>query len=371
MKRKRVIVSVISDLVSDQRVDRVSSYLHENGFDVLLVGRRTKKSLPLEKRPYKTNRIRCYFSKGVLKYAEFNMKLFFKLVFKRTGILLSNDLDTLVPNYILSKLRRKKLFYDTHEYFTGMPELQNKPVKKKIWKRVEKLILPKLEHIYTVSKSVADQYEKDYGIRMKVVRNVPLLSGKSENTTEKNFPEGKKILLLQGSGINKDRGAEELIQSMQLLPENFLLVLIGAGECWENLKKLCLSLGLKNKVRFIEKVPFTGLKKYTAQAWLGFSLDKPVSLNYRLSLPNKIFDYIHAGVPVLASEINEVKRILDTYQVGTTINEVTPQALATTILSIFNNGQQYETWKQNTAKTAEELCWQKEQLVLKEIFEEA
>lgn len=371
MKRKRVIVSVISDLVSDQRVHKVCSFLHENEFDVQLIGRRTKKSLPLQKRDYKAQRIRCFFKTGVLKYAEFNFFLFCKLLFKKTDLLISNDLDTLVPNYILSKLRRKKLFYDTHEYFTGMPELQNKPLKKKIWKGIEKFILPRLKHIYTVSKSIADQYDKDYGIKIKVVRNVPAYSGIPQGTTESHFPVGKTILLLQGSGINKDRGAEELIQSMKLLPDNFLLVLIGAGESWEDLKKLSLTLDLESKVSFIEKVPFPELKAYTSNAYLGFSLDKPLSINYQLSLPNKIFDYIHAGVPVVASEIKEVKKILDQYQVGATINEVTPQNIAKIVLEIFNNRQQYETWKQHTAKAAEDLCWQKEQLVLKEIFEVA
>lgn len=363
-----MIVSVISDLVSDQRVYRVCSFLYDNGFDVLLIGRRLKKSLPLPARSYSTQRIRCYFNKGVLKYAEFNLKLFFKLLFKKANLLLSNDLDTLVPNYFLSKLRRKKLVYDTHEYFTGMPELQTKPFKRKIWRTLEKFILPRLKYAYTVSESVAGQYEKDYGIKLKVVRNTPLRSNPIQNSN-KIFPEGKTILLLQGSGINKDRGAEELIESMQLLPDNFLLVLIGGGESWEELKKLCHTLSLEGKVMFIEKIPFEELKKFTPSAYLGFSLDKPSNLNYKLSLPNKIFDYIHAGVPIIASEIKEVKKILETYHVGTTISEIKPQVIASTVLSVFKNKQQYDTWKLNTAKAADELCWQKEQVILKEIFE--
>jgi glycosyltransferase involved in cell wall biosynthesis len=364
-----VIVSVISDLVSDQRVHRVCSFLQENDFDLLLIGRRLKKSLPLDERSYSTQRIRCYFNKGVLKYAEFNLKLFFKLLFQRADLFLSNDLDTLVPNFVIAKLRGKKLIYDTHEYFTGMPELQTKPFKRKIWRTIEKIFLPRLKQAYTVSESVAAQYEKDYDIKLKVVRNTPMKTDSLPHQSDIVFSPGKTILLLQGSGINKDRGAEELIETMQLLPDNFHLVFIGGGEIWEDLKKRCQELSLENKVLFIEKIPFDELKKYTTHAYLGFSLDKPSNLNYQLSLPNKIFDYIHAGVPIIASEIKEVKKILETYQVGATITEVTPQAIASAVLSVFENKQQYETWKQNTAKAANELCWQKEQLVLKEIFE--
>ncbi|MBS1920904.1 MAG: glycosyltransferase [Bacteroidetes bacterium] len=368
LEKRRVTVSVISDLVSDQRVHRVCTFLQENGFEIALIGRRNNKSLLPDQRNYSIHRIRCYFNKGVMKYAEFNWKLFIKLLFKKTDMLLSNDLDTLVPNFIISKLRRKKLVYDTHEYFTGMPELQNKPIRRRIWKTIEKIILPRIKKVYTVSESVANQYEKDYGVKLQVIRNTPILNSSLQNREDDILPKGKTILLLQGSGINKDRGAEELIESMTLLPDNFLLVLIGGGECWEGLKSLTLKLNLKDKVMFIEKVPFEELKKYTSQAYLGFSLDKPTNLNYRLSLPNKIFDYIHAGVPIVASEITEVKKILETYQVGTAIPDVTPQTIAAAVLSVFKNQQLYERWKQNTTKATEDLCWQKEQLALKEIF---
>ncbi|MBS1632204.1 MAG: glycosyltransferase, partial [Bacteroidetes bacterium] len=137
----------------------------------------------------------------------------------------------------------------------------------------------------------------------------------------------------------------------------------------EDLKKLCQNLQLETKVRFIEKIPFSELRKFTSGAFLGFSLDKPTNLNYQLSLPNKIFDYIHAGIPVIASEIREVKKILETYQVGTTIPEISAQAIAAAIMNIYQNQQLYENWKKNTAGAASGLCWQKEQLLLKEIFE--
>lgn len=370
MRKRRIIVSVISDLVSDQRVHRVCSFLQENDFNVLLIGRRSKKSLPLQERNYPVQRIRCFFNSGILKYAEFNFRLFFKILFKKSNLLLSNDLDTLVPNYIVSKIRSKKLFYDTHEFFTGMPELQDKPFKKRIWRKIEKFILPHLKNIYTVSDAVAGRYKKEYGISMKVVRNVPFLTSLPQPAVKNPFPEEKIILLLQGSGINKDRGAEELIQSMSLLPGNFFLVLIGGGERWEDLKALSDTLSLSNRIRFIEKVPFEELKQYTMHAHLGFSLDKPINLNYRLSLPNKVFDYIHAGIPVVASEITEVKRILETYEVGTTIPEVTADNIAAKVLEIFDSRLSYDKWKQNTAAAAKELCWQKEQTVLKRIFEE-
>ena len=366
MKRK-IVVSVISDLVSDQRVHKVCTFLNTHGFDVTLIGRKNKHSLPLEERAYKSERIYCWFNKGIPLYAEFMLKLFAKLLTKGGEIFLANDLDTLLPNFLIAKLKSKTLVYDSHEYFTGVPELENSLTKKKIWKSLERFILPKLRHAYTVNQSIASLYQSEYGIKMKVVRNVPMLQPATEITNQL-YPAGKTILLLQGAGINEERGAEELVESMTLLPENFKLYLIGSGTCWNKLKSLTSELSLNEKVEFIEKLPFSELHNYTSQAHLGLSLDKPISTNYRLSLPNKIFDYIHAGIPVLSSSVVEVEKIIKGFDVGTTVTEVTPNAIAKAILEIFVNPDLYNQWRNNTHKAAEELCWQKEEKVLEEIF---
>lgn len=365
--KKKIVVSVISDLVSDQRVHKVCLYLVANDFEVNLIGRENKKSLPVEHRSYKTERIFCYFNNGVLLYAEFMIKLFFKLFAKKTDVFLANDLDTLLPNYLVATSKNKKLVYDSHEYFTGVPELEKTVTKKRIWKGFENFILPKIKYAYTVNQSIADLYGSEYGINMKVVRNVPLLQPQAQDF-KKLYPEDKIILLLQGAGINEERGAEELIESMQLLPDKFNLYLIGSGTCWEKLKISTKKLQLQERVTFIEKLPFDQLRHYTEQAHLGLSLDKPVSLNYQLSLPNKIFDYIHAGIPVLASPVVEVKNIIENFEVGTTINEVTPNCIAAAVTDVFNNPSLYDYWKANTSKAAEILCWQNEQKVLDEIF---
>jgi glycosyltransferase involved in cell wall biosynthesis len=365
--KRKIVVSVISDLVSDQRVHKVCTFLNTHGFDVALIGRKNNQSLPLEERSYKCERIQCWFNKGIPLYAEFMLKLFAKLLTKRAEIFLSNDLDTLLPNFLVSNFRNKKLVYDSHEYFTGVPELENSLTKKKIWRSLEKLILPRLKHAYTVNQSIASLYQSEYGIKMKVVRNVPVLQPETE-ITRQFYPADKTILLLQGAGINEERGAEELVQSMTLLPENFKLYLIGSGTCWNKLKSLTSELGLHQKVELIEKLPFRELRNYTSQAHLGLSLDKPISTNYKLSLPNKIFDYIHAGIPVLSSSVVEVEKIINDFEVGTTITEVTPNAIAKAIMEIFTNPGLYNQWRNNTRKAAEELCWQKEEKVLEEIF---
>jgi glycosyltransferase involved in cell wall biosynthesis len=343
-------------------------YLHQKGYAVTLVGRCFPHSSPLAERAYKTLRIRCRFKKGIAQYAEFNVKLFIRLFFYKTDLFLSNDLDTLLPNYVHAFLRTKKLVYDSHEYFTGTPELQTKPLKRKAWRFLERCLLPNIKQAYTVNDSIAALYKNECNINMRVVRNVPILAEQPPAAGRLLFPEGRFILLLQGAGINRGRGTEELIESMLLLPDSFYLVLIGSGDAWYDLQKKAAVLHLSHKVRFIDKVPFAELQAYTRQAHLGLSLDKPNCINHALSLPNKVFDYIHAGIPLLASNVVEVKRIVDTWQTGMCISNVTPDSIAKAVAWIYDNKEVYSRWKGNTLSASKELCWQKEQWVLDEIF---
>ena len=368
VKQKRIIVSVITDLVSDQRVHKVCTYVHQKGFEVILVGRKFSTSQPVEIRAYTTDRILCYFNKGILQYAEFNLRLFFWLFSKKADIYLSNDLDTLLPNYLHSTIRKSLLVYDSHEFFTGTPELMHKPIKRKLWQWLEKKLMPRADFLYTVNQSIADLYKDRYGVDMKVLRNVPFSSQNFSYADVPLFEKSKFVLLFQGAGINKDRGAEELIDAISLIPNNFLLVLVGGGDVWDDLKKRTEMLQLVDKVLFIEKMPFHKLKQYTSQAHLGISLDKPNCINHQLSLPNKVFDYIHAGVPILASDIVEVKKVIDNYEVGYCIKEVTPQAIAEAILWIYKHPEVYQVWKKNTKDAAKELSWENEQSTLDSFF---
>ncbi|MFN0082322.1 MAG: glycosyltransferase [Ferruginibacter sp.] len=367
MPAKTITVSVISDLTTDQRVIRICATLRKMGFNVFVIARAFNDSLPLDEYPFTATRIKCHFRKGILQYAEFNLKLFVKLLFCKTDYFLANDLDTLIPNYIISKLRRKKLIYDTHEYFTGVPELKHSHLKRKIWKFFENWIFPKLKTVYTVNNSVRDKYAEEYGNKIAVVRNVPV----TENVIPIAKPENWKnkiILMLQGAGINEGRGGIELLEAMKYLPENYLLVFIGGGNQWEHIKKKRIEWELAGKVDMIEKLPPSKLKKYTSLATIAFSLDSFHDLNCRYNLPNKIFDYMHAGVPVIATAIPEVKYIVEKYNCGICVDSNAPQTLADAVLNLLADKETYLNYKQNCINAAKELCWENESVQLEKIY---
>jgi len=373
---KRVIISVISDLVTDQRVHKVSLTLQEAGHDVLLIGSRRKKSLPLSVRSYPATRISMLFQKKVFFYGEFNLRLFFRLLRVKGDIFLGNDLDVMPAVWLAGRIRGKPVVYDTHEYYLGMPELDGRPRVKRIWQRIEQFIFPRLRYIYTICDSFCELYRIDYGKTLRAVRNVPyrISAGIDQPLPpdiENKLPRDKFFLLFQGAGINPERGVEELVMAMPYLdPARFHLVIIGGGDIFGRIVDLVREKGLSDRITLIPKIPFEVLRSVTRRADLGLSLDKPTNINHIYGLPNKIFDYLHSGVPVLVSRLVELEKIVDQYQVGDYIDNHDPAHIAARIEAISRDPVKLKKWKSNTIKVIEELNWEKEGRIVVEIFEQ-
>ena len=368
MKKKRAIVCVTNDLVTDQRVHKTCLILQKCGYDVLETGRLLPDSLPIN-RPYQTRRVKHFFNRKAIFYAEYNIRLFFFLLFAKIDLIFTNDLDSLPAAFFAAEIRRKPLIYDTHEYFTEIPELVARPKTQRIWKWLENFIFPKLKKIITVNHSIANLYEKKYNKKVAVVRNIPpkFQIEKIKSRKELELPDNKHIIILQGSGINVQRGAEEACQAMQYL-ENVVLLIVGNGDVIPLLKHMTNELNLQEKIIFKPKISFTELCQYTLNSDLGLAIDKDTNINYHFSLPNKLFDYIHSGIPVLTSKLPEIQQIIDKYDIGYFIENHNPEHIAEVIKNIFADKEIYIRKKQNTQFAAKELCWEDEEKILMEII---
>jgi glycosyltransferase involved in cell wall biosynthesis len=340
----------------------------EMNYEILLVGRLLNKNVEF-KRDYKCLRMALLFNKGALFYAEYNFRLLLLLLFSRVDIFHANDLDTLLANYIASKIRNKPIVYDSHEYFTGVPEIQNKVIVKAIWTKIERTIFPKLKYILTVNHSIAKLYKREYGKDLHVMRNIPnpksieLLKSKAEL----QIPEDKYLVIAQGAGINIDRGIEEALEAMKFL-KNVCLLIVGNGDVVPQLKKRIQELKLERSVLFKNRMPYTQMMQYTQHADLGLTLDKDSNINYRLSLPNKLFDYIHANTPILASKLPEIEKIICDYDIGLFIDNYDPKHIADKIKFALENKKLNIQWKMNLKQAAIELVWKNEAKVLKDIY---
>jgi glycosyltransferase involved in cell wall biosynthesis len=369
-RKKRAIVSVTNDLYTDNRVNKICLFLEKQGYDVLLVGRRKKDSVELPPRSYQTKRFKLAKEKGAGFYALYNLRLFFFLLTKQASLLVSNDLDTLLANYAASKFKpNARLVYDSHEYFTEVPELIHRPRVQKVWVGIESWIFPKLKTIYTVNESIAQIYRDKYRKDVLVVRNIsPSFQSHSlPSKSELGIPENTFLIIIQGAGINVDRGSEEAIEAMKMV-ENACLMIVGDGDVVTQLKKTVEQEGLSEKVRFYGKRPYAEMMAFTQHADVGLTLDKPTNMNYLYSLPNKVFDYIHASTPIIATDLVEIKRLIEKHELGTILTELTPENLAYAIRDLQENPRKLAHFKANCEKASTVENWENEQQILEEIY---
>ncbi len=348
---KRILVSVSNDINNDQRLYRTCETLWNDDFDISVIGRLKKDSLPLDLH-FKTKRIKMLFSKGFLFYAFFNVRLFFILFFRKKEILFANDLDTLLPNYLVSKLQNKPLVFDSHELFSEVPELQDNSFAKKVWKFLEDWIIPNLQHVITVSDGIKNHYKENYNLESTVIRNVPFITKKK--TKELDFiSKNQKVIWYQGS-VNVGRGLELVIDTISFL-EDYIFVIVGNGDLYEKLEQKVLHLELENKVKFLGKLPPSELKKLTPNATIAISLEEDLGLNYRYALPNKIFDYIHAEVPMIVSNLPDMSSLVTNYKVGEVLKVISPKFLTELILKMEN-----KDYSKALVKAKKKLNWEKE-----------
>lgn len=360
-----IICTVTNDLSQDQRMIRICSSLQAAGYEVMLVGRKRRQSLPLVERSFQQHRINCHFEAGKLFYLEFNLRLLKYLWQHPASIINSVDLDTLLPGYLVSRLRSKtQCVYDAHEYFTEVPEVTRRPLVQRIWSALANWVIPQLKYAYTVGPALARIFGERYGTPFTVVRNVPVRRPAPDRN---EVQEG--MLLYQGM-LNEGRGLEVAIKAMKLLPAYFQLTLVGSGDVENELKALTAQEGLTDRVHFTGFIQPDELPKYTRQAWLGLNLLENTGLSYYYSLANKAFDYIQSHCPSVQMAFPEYAALQEEYGCFMLLEALEPSALAQLILGVANDPAAYRTLVARNAEAAEQLCWENEERELFHLYQQ-
>ena len=358
---KRIVFAVTNDLSYDQRMHRICNTLSANGFEVVLVGRKLPKSAALREENYMQKRINCFFNRKAVFYAEYNIRLFLYILFRKADIYAAVDFDTLPAMTMLSIFRFKKLIFDAHEYFTEVPELEGRGVAKFLWKLIGRICLPFVSKAYTVNKSLSVLLGNKYKKEFFVVRNVPLYSeGKNDSIIKKEF------ILYQGA-INKGRGLEELLYAMQEI--DLKLVIAGDGDIKMIIRRMIDELKLSHKVEMKGLLPPEALADLTKNAFAGYNLLDGSSKSYYYSLSNKFFDYLHAHIPSISNDFPEYRYINGKFEVGV-LTELDRQSIVESVNFLLNDEAYYRKLKDNCMLAAKHYCWQNEEKILLSIYEQ-
>jgi len=358
---KKICLTVTTDLSYDQRMIRICTALREAGYDVLLVGRRKKTSIPLHPQPYAQKRLYTLFEKGKLFYIEYNIRLLFYLLIRKADAFCAIDLDTILPVWLITLVRGKLRVYDAHELFCEMKEVVTRPTIYRIWKRIEKTCVPAFSRGYTVNQPIADEFRQLYNVDYRVIRNIPFLKP-LDNTIVK-----EKFIIYQGS-VNEGRSFETLIPAMQWL--DIPLVICGDGNFMEQVRSLISKYSVKEKVILRGLVEPNELRRLTQKALIGITLFENNGKSNYLSLANRFFDYIHAGTPQLCVDYPAYREINNTLQIAVVIKDLSAVNIAKQLNSLLTNEQLYRQLRSNCLELRQEINWEKEKQALITFYNE-
>ena len=352
---KSIFLTVTTELTYDQRMIRICSSLVSAGYDITLVGRKLKSSIPLSAQPFKQKRINCLFEKGKLFYAEYNIRLFFYLLFKKMHCICAIDLDTILPCYFISQIKKTKRVYDAHELFCEMKEIVTRPVIYKIWKRIECYAVPKFTLGYTVNLPIAEEFKKMYGVNYEVIRNIALLK-------DIQYIENKEKFILYQGAVNEGRCFETLIPAFKHI--NCKLIICGDGNFMQQAKQLVAANNLADKVIFKGKIKPEELSVITQQAYIGITLFENKGLSNYYSLGNRFFDYLHAGIPQLCVNYPLYAEINSELPIAVLVDDVSSKNIAVQLNNLVGNEVLYKNLQQNCFKLRQTLNWQQEEIKL-------
>lgn len=348
----KVFFTVTNDLVTDQRMMRICSSLAKNGYEVTLVGAEFRSSQPLPDAPFQLKRLRCVFSTGKLFYVEYQLKLLIYLIFQRMNGICAIDLDTIIPCYIISRLKNIPRIYDAHELFCEMKEVVLRPRIYKTWKLIERTLVPRFQAGYTVNSTIAHEFERMYGVAYKVIANMPVLQAASAEAQAEDF------IIYQGA-VNEGRCFETLIPAMKMVDHP--LRIYGDGNFMSQARKLVEQHNLSEKVLFMGRVYPEILRQVTPRALIGVTVADHQGLNNYLSLTNRFFDYIQAELPQICVDYPEYRRINNEYEVALLVSDASEASIASGINKLLTDRELYARLKSNCRRARMVYNWSREE----------
>lgn len=361
MNSKRIFFTVTNDLTYDQRMHRICTSLANAGYAVTLVGRQLVSSRPLSEAPYRQKRLRCFFQKGFAFYAEYNLRLFFFLLRQKMDATCAIDLDTILAAYAASALKSVRRIYDAHEYFTELKEVRTRPFVRRFWSRVEAFAVPRFRAGYTVSEGLAGEFKTRYGVQFAVVRNLPVLRPLDSSIKRESF------LVYQGA-VNEARGFEILVPAMKQVTGK--LVVCGDGNFMTQLKVLVRENGVGDKVELRGMLLPEELRVVAQQAALGIGLAEKEGLNQYYALPNKFLEYLHAGLPQIAMDFPEYRKINDRFPVAVLLDSLTVDGVAQAINGLLTDETRLQRMRDVALQARDVYCWQQEEKKLLHFYQQ-
>ena len=374
----------------DSRVKKEAQTLSRAGYDVTIVTNKTNFSketcsklepkIKIKRFPYllrtknQPKQSRSLIPKilAITSILIGQLKLTYALYSEKPSILHAHDINTLVPATIVRLILGCQLIYDAHEY---TPDRLGYRKIRWLTTKIEGLIAPRIDGMITVSHPIARAYSKLYRLKgIVVLENFPTISNKrlklDKNKVRRQWkiPRNNIVILYQG-GLNPGRGLFCLLDAMKFVDPNGYLVMIGNGSLKNKLKEYAQYLRISDRVTILDAVPSSMLHNYTKAADIGVHTLDDSCLNHKWASPNKLFEYIHAELPIVMSDLTEPRNIINRYQVGLCFAPNSPEDLAFALNSLIQNSDLRNTFKNSCRNAVKSLNWSKQEHKLTSLYQ--
>lgn len=292
----------------------------------------------------------------------------------RPDLIHANDANTLVPAMILGSWLKVPVVYDSHELWRHRNVRADRLVAPHVEAAIETLGVKRAAGIITVSDSIADWLREKYDLaeRPSIVRNIPRrqeASGGGRLRELAGLPADTRVLAYAGR-ITTARGLEEALAALAELDESIHLVVLGYGipEYLAKLHRLAEEHGVSERFHVVGPLAPEEVAGAMKDADVSLVHVRPTVLSYRFALPNKLFESIHAGLPVVAADLPDLARIVRDYGIGEVFDGEDPHAFAEAIRTVLADPQPY---RDNAERAAQELTWENEAEVLAKVYSRA
>lgn len=362
MDNKTACICFLGNPNFDTRVNNLANSLEAEGIRTEIIGFEWRDPDFVEQKGKKTIYKLDKSKSSLLYYAKFKTCLIFHLLKTNADYYFAEDVYTLPFVTMIAKIKKAKVVYNSRELFTQLAGLRNKPFVQKIISSLEKMYIRKADLVLTTGEMDTQFLENLYHLSdILTIRNLPLLQQPRIQVDYKEFlklDRKYKVLLYQGV-LFDGRGIDQIIKLLSEL-EEYIFVLCGTGEHKEKFVKLAEEVGVQNRVFFLGAIDQSELINYTAGADLGFSLIENISVSYYYALPNKLFEYIMASVPVIVSDLPQMRKIVEDYKVGEVVEFDAIEKLKESIIRLTESSDSIKKLKDNCKIAADDLNWQKE-----------
>jgi len=303
---------------------------------------------------------------------------FYKRIFSdaiklyKADVYVAHDLPMMPVAVAAAEYHGGKLIYDSHELFV---EQELSRFEKQMWMDIEKKYIPFFDNVITVNGSIARELEKRYSLaRVEVVHNCELLPERKEVENKKLFhtrfslADDAIIILFQG-GLSSGRNIETLISAMKHIRSSGLhLVVLGDGTVGASLQRLCRRIGVERQVHFHSAVPQRELLQYTASADVGIIPYQSTCLNNYYCTPNKLFEFIAAGIPIIATDLPEIRTFVLDYGLGIVGETAKASQVANLIEQFFCDGKKLDGFRRGVEEARKTINWQHEGQIITTLY---